>query len=325
VKGRPVLSVALCTYNGAKFLGEQLDSIAAQSLPPAEMVVCDDGSSDGTLGMIERFASQASFPVRIHANPVNLGSTENFSQAIEACRGEVIVLADQDDVWLPAKLERIARAFETHPRAGVAFSDATVVDGDLRPLGRLWDEVGFTRSQRRRIGRGMAANVLVKHNVVTGATMAFRSSYRDRVLPIPAVWVHDAWISLLVACLGNVTTVPEPLVLYRQHDANQIGVGENKKKRKRSGPAPFRARCAKRMLKFQAARDRVADAADAGVARDRMLELLEGKIAHVQARHEASLGGWQRIRITVRELVTLRYHRFSRRDRAFFSDLFRRA
>ena len=155
------ISVALCTYNGAKYLAEQLDSIAAQTLAPTEMIVCDDGSTDGTLGMVEHFASRASFPVRLRSNAENLGSTENFSRAIRACRGDVVALADQDDVWLPQKLERIARAFETHPRAGVAFSDATVVDEDLNPLGRLWETVGFTRAQQRRLARGRAAEVLV--------------------------------------------------------------------------------------------------------------------------------------------------------------------
>jgi len=314
----------MCTYNGAKYLAEQLDSIANQSRPPGEMIICDDASTDGTLGMIERFARQASFPVRIRANPENLGSRENFSRAIMACNSEIIVLADQDDVWLPEKLERIVQAFETHPGAGVVFSDATVVDDDLHPLGRLWDAVGFTRSQRRRVRHRSAAKVLVKHNVVTGATLAFRACYRDRVLPIPSVWVHDAWISLIVACLGDVTTVPEPLVLYRQHGTNQIGVGRRQKKAERSGRRAFQKRCSKWVAKFQTAHDRVAEAAEAGPARERRLRLLAAKVRHARARYEASTVGWRRVRITIRELVSLRYHRFSRHDRAFFADLLRR-
>src|SRR5213080_381833 len=98
------LSVALCTYNGAAYLGEQLDSIVAQSRPPDELVVCDDGSTDETVEVLETFLAEAPFPVRLQRNEANLGFVKNFEQAISLCTGDFVALSDQDDVWMPGKL-----------------------------------------------------------------------------------------------------------------------------------------------------------------------------------------------------------------------------
>src|SRR5258708_37621369 len=103
-----LLSVAMCTYNGARFLPEQLESIAAQTKLPDELVVCDDRSTDGSVEIIRSFAQRAPFEIRLDINANNLGSTKNFEKAIGLCQGEIIALADQDDVWCPQKLSRIA-------------------------------------------------------------------------------------------------------------------------------------------------------------------------------------------------------------------------
>src|SRR5688572_3171861 len=98
------LSVALCSYNGARFIHDQLSSIARQSRLPDELVICDDRSSDNTIAIIEKFAVDAPFPVRSHVNPTNLGSTKNFELAISRCCGDFIALSDQDDIWHQDKL-----------------------------------------------------------------------------------------------------------------------------------------------------------------------------------------------------------------------------
>src|SRR5580658_10032044 len=103
--GPPAISVAMCTFNGAAFLPEQLRSIASQTLRPAEIVIFDDGSMDRTVEILEQFSHGArGFDVRVVVNPVRVGPAANFGQAIGACRGDVIALSDQDDVWLPDKL-----------------------------------------------------------------------------------------------------------------------------------------------------------------------------------------------------------------------------
>src|SRR5882762_9087557 len=98
------ISIAMCTYNGARYLREQLDSIAAQTRPPSELIVCDDNSLDETREIVAGFAASAPFPVRLGVNEQNLGSIRNFERAIKLCEGDLIALSDQDDVWLPEKL-----------------------------------------------------------------------------------------------------------------------------------------------------------------------------------------------------------------------------
>src|SRR5437588_7313199 len=105
------ISIAMCTYNGARFLREQLDSFAAQSRLPDEVVICDDGSTDGTADIVRTFASGAPFPVHFHVNEPRLGITRNFERAAGLCTGSIIFFSDQDDVWLPDKLDRFAEAF----------------------------------------------------------------------------------------------------------------------------------------------------------------------------------------------------------------------
>src|SRR4030095_5004546 len=100
-------SIAMCTYNGARYIAEQLESIAAQTYPPGEIIVCDDASTDNTLEIVKDFASRASMPVRVFVNEENSGSTRNFSKAIGLCGGDLIALSDQDDFWLANKLERL--------------------------------------------------------------------------------------------------------------------------------------------------------------------------------------------------------------------------
>ncbi len=220
------LSVAMCTYNGAVYLPAQLESLAAQARLPDELVVCDDCSADKSAELLRAFAVRAPFPVRLYVNERNQGSTKNFEQAIARCTGDVIALCDQDDVWLPEKLERMAVALAAAPHAGLVFSDAEVVDERLRPLGqRLWQCFKFGPAEQELFRRGRAFDVLFTQNVVTGTTMAFRAKFKELVLPLPALSsvIHDAVIALMIAAVADLVFIPEPLVLYRQHAGQQIG------------------------------------------------------------------------------------------------------
>jgi glycosyltransferase involved in cell wall biosynthesis len=213
------LTVAMCTYNGAQHLSEQLESIVRQTRVPDEIVICDDSSSDSTVSMLKDFAKASPCPVRLFVNRDRLGVTKNFEKAIDLATGDVIALADQDDVWYPSKLDKLESALRD---AGLAFSDADVVGEALQPFGySLWETVGF---QSTRVARGDGVfRHLLRGNVVMGASLAFRTQFRDLVLPIPDSWVHDAWIALLVAAVATVTWIEEPLLAYRQHGTNQIG------------------------------------------------------------------------------------------------------
>lgn len=221
------VSVALCTYNGEAFLGEQLASLAAQERHPDELVVFDDRSSDSTMDKLAGFSAGAPFPVRIERNDSNVGSTRNFERAIRRCRGDIIFLCDQDDVWMPGKIRRITEIFESQPNVGMVFTNAELVDPDLRAIGlELWDRT-FPADERAYLDQGSLAKLLIDHNVVTGATMAFRAELRDAFCPIPAEvpnMIHDHWIALNAAALSEIVFIDENLISYRQHAGQQLGV-----------------------------------------------------------------------------------------------------
>ena len=159
------ISVALATYNGARHLREQLDSLARQTLRPGELVVRDDGSTDDTLAIVEDFARTAPFPVRAQRNAVNLGWGPNFLSAALACRGEVVAFCDQDDLWQPAKLARYAEAIagrqagKQRPHEAVRQDDGPVgqvvrhaVPGDRLGSGQRADKE-TVRCIEQRIGQ----------------------------------------------------------------------------------------------------------------------------------------------------------------------------
>ncbi len=219
------VSVALCTYNGSRFLPEQLASIAAQTRLPDELVVCDDGSSDATPQIVADFGNSAPFPVRFFRNPRNLGSTKNFEQAIGLCTGDLIALCDQDDIWLPEKMARQAEMMEHDPALGGVFSDAELVDDKSQPIGkRLWASYLFTSAEQRRFKTGKGVAVLLKRNVVTGATLMIRSDLQSLFGPIPDMWVHDGWIAWMMILYSTLALIEDPLIQYRLHAGQQIGV-----------------------------------------------------------------------------------------------------
>lgn len=230
-------SVALCTYEGARYLPEQLESLAGQERAPDEVVVFDDGSSDETVEILEGFRERAPFPVELHVNRENVGTTKNFQQAILACTGDAIALCDQDDVWLPSKLARAAEALDGSPDVGFTFSDAELIAEDGSPMGmRLWEAIRFTPELRRRVERHGLLPLLLKRKLVTGATMTFRSELRDVICPIPDAWRHDAWASLICAFASRCHMLSEPLVLYRIHPSQQVGIPALRGEKEPPGP-----------------------------------------------------------------------------------------
>lgn len=308
------LSVAMCTYNGARFLHEQLESIASQSRIPDELVVCDDGSTDGTIEILERFARCAPFAARLEINKSNLGTTKNFEKAIGKCGGEIIALADQDDVWVSKKLELMESVFLTRPSVGVVFSDAEVVDESRVAIGfRLWNSVGFSPGLQRNISNGRGTEVLLHHNVVTGAAMAFRSELRKLVLPISEKWIHDGWIALLASVVADLSFIREPLIKYRKHASQQTGPGpsnfvERLARAKRNGADGYQAFAEQ----FAAARERLLTIGDDPRCRAAIPQF-DLKIRHLKARAqiERDRNRASRVPRIVKELVSRRYHCFS--------------
>jgi glycosyltransferase involved in cell wall biosynthesis len=214
------ISIAICTYNGEKYLREQLDSFAAQTRLPDEVVICDDCSQDATRRILKDFAAQSAFPVKLHFNEHNLGFIKNFEQVIKLCEGEIIVLSDQDDVWEPNKLEVIEKEF-ANPEVGLVYADAAVVDENLNALDKtMWQYVNFTDEKQKEFTGGKAFDLLIRNGYFLGSSMAFRAKFCDLILPIPLdiYYLHDNWIALVISSVARCEIVSELLIKYRQHE-----------------------------------------------------------------------------------------------------------
>lgn len=277
------ISVALCTYNGAKYLQDQLNSIAAQTRLPDELVVCDDASSDETIAIIETFAHQAPFPVRLYPTEENLGSTRNFDRAIAHCTGDWIALADQDDYWFPNKLAVFEQVIHQHPEVGLVFSDAQLADTTLQPQKMtMWQSLELTPKMQHDIAQDAFAtfDYLLKRNVVMGAACAFDSRYKDRIHPIMPSWVHDYWIAMIISTDKPFLPIPEPLMYYRQHESNQIGANTN---------APFTERAYKAQQLTSSAYERKYKSMDAlanHIAQHPNIQLSIHQQAHLDSKVE---------------------------------------
>jgi glycosyltransferase involved in cell wall biosynthesis len=308
------ISVAMCTYNGGAYLNEQLESIQAQSRLPDELVICDDNSSDTTSELLQTFVARAAFPVHVHLNARNLGSTKNFEKALGLCNGDIIALSDQDDVWQAEKLERIEKTFLAAPQASLVFTNAEIVDERLRPLGRqLFSSVGLTPRQQNKVRQGRAFEVLLAQNFVTGATLAFHSHWRRLILPIPTEFplIHDAWLALVIAAVADLVFIDEPLIQYRQHPrqqmgARQQGVLESVTMTQKTSSSAY----LNDAEQFGRVYNRLL--ANRELCRERMLSLLAAKIDHLHARARMPAHRLRRIPVVLGEMLGRRYARYSR-------------
>ncbi|MBC7930734.1 MAG: glycosyltransferase, partial [Rubrivivax sp.] len=270
------------------------------------------------------FAETAPFPVRLYVNEQNLGSTRNFEKAIGLCEGELIALSDQDDVWLPEKLRRTEEVLIAGPEIGALFTDAELVDKDLQPLGkRLWSVIKFDRARQRMVREGRAFELLCRYNVVTGATMAFRSKFRDLVLPIPPLdkYIHDGWIALMISAVARLAFITEPMILYRQHPGQQMSVEWKALPPEESGTDgsfsglikaarrthPF----AEEIRKYDLIHERLIAQGRQYDTRARVAQV-RPKIDHLRARTTLPDSRLKRVPRVVRELLTMRYHQYSR-------------
>ena len=214
----------MATYNGASFLDEQLASIAAQSVLPDDLVICDDRSTDRTADVVARFAKEAPIKVQWHVNPQRLGYVRNFRRAASLCDGDVIVFSDQDDIWLPERIEAVLQAFED-ATVQLVYHNATIIDRQGQASGRLYEEAQETAT--------LALLPIAPWHHSYGLVQAFRSSLRrfDHLwdqswnhIPEPMdILAHDQWYFFLAQVLGRVSFVDQNLVLYRQHGGNTVG------------------------------------------------------------------------------------------------------
>ena len=221
---QPSVSVAMCTYNGAPWVEDQLKSILQQTLAPCEIVIVDDRSTDNTAEVVRRFAQRSAVPIRFSVNERNLGISLNFQRALSLCDGTYIALCDQDDWWHPGKLAALSRPLDANDDIAYSFCDARLVDQNLRPMPyRLWDIHQLTPERQRILQSEASMELTSIANFATGATMLFRRSWLGHLLPISNNWIHDGWLALMLSAFSRCALVDEVLVDYRQHPAQKVG------------------------------------------------------------------------------------------------------
>ena len=221
---RPEIDILLATYNGARFLEAQMESLLSQEGVSFRILVRDDGSTDGTPAILERYRRSRPDCVRLLSSSGNVGAVRNFAALLEHSDAPYAALCDQDDVWAPRKLRVLSgmlRDMETRHGSGTPMlvcCDLRVVDADLRERHRsYWRYAGIDP------GRTNLARVLIRNPAAGCASLANRALIRLS-LPVPReALVHDHWLALVAAAAGRIGTLREPLVDYRQHGGNIIG------------------------------------------------------------------------------------------------------
>lgn len=215
-----MVSVAMCTFNGEKYIKEQIESIINQGLVPDEIVICDDCSKDNTVNIIKETLDNWSGRVNLVVNEKNLGYRKNFEKAISLCNGDIIFLSDQDDVWNRNKIEIMLSALNNSSDAILAFHDVEIVDENLDLIKKsFWkllkfDYQKFLKKDFKRI---------FESNVIQGSACAFRKELFNYAKPFPETAVHDEWLGLVSFVKGKIIPVNESLAKYRQSGSNAIG------------------------------------------------------------------------------------------------------
>lgn len=321
---RNTVAVVLCTYNGARYLPEQLDSLLGQSRLPDQLVIVDDDSSDGTWPLLEAFAVRAratGIDVRLEHNPHNLGYRRNFERALGLAGTELIFLCDQDDVWQLDKIARMEAEFLARPNLLLLHTDARLVDAQGAGLdSSLFDALEMTAQEIAQVHSGDAFEVLMRRNVVTGATAAFRAPILERAIPFPDIWVHDEWLAVVAAACGEVDCLEAPLIEYRQHGGNQIGVQLRSVREKLARVEGFRRQHMRSVAQRLEQLDECLGQRRVALS-GRWRETLRQRRLHARARADLPRPLSARWRHVLAEARSGRYRRFSFGFRSVVADL----
>lgn len=319
-------SIALATFNGARFLPTQLDSLLAQTRRPDEIIIRDDASVDGSWTLLESFAhlaKKAGVAVRLLRSDRNGGYVENFSCAVAEASGDVVFFCDQDDVWHPQKMATMMDRFERDLDLLYVCTDAHLVDAAGLDTGvRLFDALELTATERLLLKNGSAFDVLLRRGMATGATSAFRRDLAAMALPIPRSWIHDEWFAIVAAAQGPFAVIDQPLIDYRQHEGNQIGM------RKRTLADKWREIRAPRATQFEREVKRTS------ALEQRLLSLASSpqrihaviaRRAHFERRHAIGMHTLPvRVWVILQEACAGHYTRFGTGIRSMLRDLLRR-
>lgn len=222
LKNYPI-SVCMATYNGEKYIREQIESILCQLTEEDELIVADDGSTDQTLAIIQAFQQEGA-PIHVLQNQ-RVGVIKNFESALNAAQNDYLFLSDQDDVWFPEKKEKMLAAFARDQQALLIMSDLVVVDEQRTVLAPSYQEL-------RKCRTGFFHNIL--RNSYIGCGLAFKRELLEKALPFPAtIPMHDMWLGILADWTKQARLLPEPYVCYRRHNSNVSSIQSQRNWRQR--------------------------------------------------------------------------------------------
>lgn len=227
-----MISVALCTYNGEKYIRQQLDSILSQTMPVDEIVVADDCSSDTTPQIIDNYCQSYNGVFRLIKNKCNLGFRKNFEIAIANCNGDYIFLSDQDDIWHPDKVKKTISYLNRKKYYGI-FTNANLIDGEgIELKGTLFDKLLFRQYiKEKHMYPNLYTTLCLSSNFVTGATMAITKEAKPFILPFKTSEgiYHDSYIAIKLSAISKLGYLDETLISYRIHSSQQIGLSNESK------------------------------------------------------------------------------------------------
>jgi len=225
------ISVIITTHNGSSFIDEQIESILSQTLAPAEIIVCDDDSTDNTIEHLQKWEQLGK--LRLIRNPQALGVAENFKKAVGLANPHhFIALSDQDDVWLPQKLAicwNKMKEFDDLSHPSLVYSDLSLVNRNLEMINPSFqNELGIHKFEH-------CFDTALYGCLVLGCTTLFNPALRNLFVEMPnnKPYYHDAWLSLIAFGWGNCAGIQEPLVMYRQHETN-LTIADHLKKNRSS-------------------------------------------------------------------------------------------
>lgn len=221
------LSVALCTYNGESFIREQLESILNQTMTVDEIIVCDDMSTDKTLDIVEQIKTATTVPIYIHRNDKQLGAQNNFQQAVNLCHGDIIFLSDQDDIWMPEKVQTIVSYFSNNKNISTIFTNGYLIDdNNIQAESTLFDYF-FDTISHKLFNAGLVPERFAYSNCATGATMAIhRGRYENiRFSEYCTEGIfHDYVIAIQALTQKALAYIDTPLIKYRIHSNQSVGL-----------------------------------------------------------------------------------------------------
>jgi glycosyltransferase involved in cell wall biosynthesis len=204
------VSVVLCTYNGQLYIKEQLESILSQTVAPSEIIICDDGSNDDTVLIVNQYF--ANHPqIKYFQNPIRLGYNKNFEKAITLASGDYIAISDQDDIWVSTKIERMLEGYNKD--SNVVYCNSVRFRDSIKNASKP--------SKHYRRVRGTQVKRLFLYNTVSGHALMVKRQILNQILPFPASGYYDWWIAMVACCNGGLSYVDDILVYQRVHDRNQ--------------------------------------------------------------------------------------------------------